>query len=250
MPSSEIPFVEIEIERPNKNLNAWLVQKKNAKGVVLLLHPLHSNRTQMLSRAKFLYKAGYTSLLIDLQGHGRNTGEKVTFGYKESHDVDYAMNYLKQRYPEIPIGVLGISLGGASALLSHSYDKIDFLILEAVYNNLRDALNNRIEMKIGRVGKLFTPILIKIFEYQNSLSVSNSPENNIVKYNKPVLIIAGSLDKRTTIKDSEKLFAKANEPKDFWKIDNARHQDFYLLLKEKYENRVLKFLDKELFTAK
>jgi alpha/beta superfamily hydrolase len=47
----------------------------------------------MVRRAKFLYAAGYSTLLIDFQGTGESDGSAITFGWRERFDVLAAVVY-------------------------------------------------------------------------------------------------------------------------------------------------------------
>src|SRR5262245_50520463 len=76
-------------------LNGWWAPKPNGKGTVILLHGVRANRLSMLDRARFLSKAGYGTLLFDLQSHGESTGQQITFGYLESRDAAAAVDFLR-----------------------------------------------------------------------------------------------------------------------------------------------------------
>ena len=81
------------------SVHAWLVRGEPGGGVILLVHSIRSNRVEMLSRARFLNEHGYGVLLIDLQAHGETPGERITFGVRESEDVQAAVNYLRNAFP-------------------------------------------------------------------------------------------------------------------------------------------------------
>jgi len=103
------------------------------RGSVLLLHGLRSDRLQMLARARFLTAAGYFVLLIDLPAHGESSGDRITFGMREGKGVEAALDYLRQRFPRDRIGVIGVSLGAASLVLSHPARPPDAVVLESMY---------------------------------------------------------------------------------------------------------------------
>jgi pimeloyl-ACP methyl ester carboxylesterase len=70
----------------------------------------------MLERARFLLRAGYTVLLFDFSAHGESTGEHITIGYLESRDAQAAISFLRKILPGEKIGVIGVSMGGGSAV--------------------------------------------------------------------------------------------------------------------------------------
>ncbi len=228
-------------------LSAWFIPGKPDKGGILLLHGVRSNRRVMLDRAEFLYNAGYSILIFDFQAHGESTGKHITFGYLESEDVDIAFEYLQQCIKQRPIGLLGVSLGGASIVLSNAVDKAKAVVLEATFSSLREAIANRISIRLGHLGKYFTPLLL--WQVKPRLGFNPkilSPINKIDQIKAPLLIIGGTKDIHTPIQETQNLYEKAIEPKEFWAIDGAEHENFHEYLTKEYEQRILDFFQSHL----
>jgi alpha/beta superfamily hydrolase len=61
-----------------------------------------------------LYANGFSILMIDFQVHGESPGEHITIGYLEQYDVKAAVGFARKLHPNESVGMLGISLGGAS----------------------------------------------------------------------------------------------------------------------------------------
>jgi len=225
-------------------LSGWHLPAKQGKGGVLLLHGVRSNRLQMLNRAKFLHNEGYDVLLVDFQAHGESNGSHITFGHLESLDAEAAYNYLEERVCNPSIAVIGVSLGGASALLGKVKERASVLILESVYPTIEDAIKDRLAIYFGSLGHYLSPLLTFQLEPRVGISVDDlRPIDEISKAKGAVLIIAGSTDQHTTLKESKKLFEKAPKPKELWVIEGARHVDFDRFKKEEYQERVLDFLE-------
>src|SRR5256885_4768111 len=68
-------------------VKGWWCPTVNSRGVILLLPGIRANRLSMVDRARFLRRAGYSSLLIDFQATGETKGNHITFGWKESGDA-------------------------------------------------------------------------------------------------------------------------------------------------------------------
>jgi len=104
-------------------LKGWLINAPESRGTVIIVHGVDSNRADpevgYLELADALAKRGLSSMLFDLRGHGESGGEQVSGGLFEQHDLLGAFDFLIEREvtPE-RIGVLGVSLGGAVALLA------------------------------------------------------------------------------------------------------------------------------------
>jgi uncharacterized protein len=200
----------------------------------------------MVDRARFLREAGYSVLLIDLQGTGETIGEQITFGWLESRDVTAAVQYVRSRYPDLPVFLLGTSLGGAAAVIASPLN-VDAMVLEAVYPTVEKATTNRLRMRFGFVGELGAPLLLVQLRPRVGVSPAQlRPLEHISKVGCPVLLIGGAHDRHTTPADTQLMFARAVQPKELWLVSNAAHVDFHRSATDEYERRVLRFLARSL----
>lgn len=247
-PSTELALESIEIPTETGHIiSGWFVQGQRGNPGVLLLHSLKSNRMEMLARAEFINKAGYSVLLIDMQAHGLTPGERITFGYRESYDAHSALNYIRKRLPGQKVGVIGVSLGGAAALLGESPIDADALVLEAVYSSIGNAIENRMAIRLGEFGRIVAPLLE--WQIQPRLGIapeSLAPISAIRNLKSPVLIIAGENDRHTLRKESKSMFRAASPPKELWLIEGAQHQNLHRYTPAMYQRRILAFFDKYL----
>jgi alpha-beta hydrolase superfamily lysophospholipase len=65
-----------------------------------------------------LNQAGYNIFLLDFRASGQSAGRYTTVGYKETWDLLAATRFVKDAYGRQPIGVLGISMGAAVAIVA------------------------------------------------------------------------------------------------------------------------------------
>jgi alpha-beta hydrolase superfamily lysophospholipase len=212
-----------------------------ATPVVLLLHGMGGNRLSTLPRARLLVAAGFSVLLIDQQAHGETPGEHITLGWRESGDVRAAIGWLRHQAPARRIGVIGVSLGGASFLLGAGPPPhVDALVLEAVHPQLRRAVENR-------VGRWFAPLLLVQIEPRLGVPVSNlNPIRHLPEVDAPVLVVGGERDSDTTPEETRALYAAARDPKELWIVAGAAHEDFSRVDATGYRQRVISFLDRAL----
>ena len=200
----------------------------------------------MLERARLFYAAGYSVLLIDLQAHGESPGKNLTIGFLEKLDVQAAVAWARKQHPEEPIGVLGISLGGASALLASPLE-IEALVLESVYPNIRDAVYNRVTERLGLLSPIPSELLL--FQLKLRLGISPSqlrPIDYLHKVECPVYLISGENDYHTTALETKAMFSAANQPKEIWLVEGAVHEDLYRVAGKEYESKVLAFFDRNM----
>jgi len=231
-------------------LSGWFAPGDPARGAVLLLHANGADRRSMLGRARFLGTAGYSLLLIDFQGQGESPGRHRTWGHLEARDAEAALGWLQKRLPGRPLGLIGTSLGGAAALLGQTAKQADALVLEAVYGDFETAIANRLELRLGRPGRLFTPLLL--WQVQPRLGFDPrilAPAGRIASVDTPVLIIGGSADARATPAETHNLHAAALGPKSLWLLEGAAHQDFHAFAPMEYERRILAFFRRYLHSG-
>lgn len=230
------------ISKTGKPLAGWLVMGDNEHGGILLMHGVRSNRREMIERAIFLNQNGYSVLLFDFQAHGESPGKQITFGFLEAQDAEAAFTFLKKQLKTKSIGVIGMSLGGASAILGDVKQRANALVLEAVYPTLEEAVRNRITMRLGKFGRYLSPLIMWQIEPRLGFNPEQlAPINYLPQTKVPLLIIAGTQDEHTTITESRRMYNAASEPKQFWAVQGASHQNFHRYSPVEYQRRVLGF---------
>ena len=224
------------------DIHGWFISGEKGAGAIVLMHGVRSNRLSMLSRARFLSRAGFSVLLFDFQAHGESTGKNITFGYLESRDARAAVEFLRTVAPGEKIGVLGVSMGGAATLLASPPLDVDAIVLEMVYPSISQAVSNRLTMRLGRWAGVLTPLLTIQLNLRLGFSADElKPVEKVRGITIPKLFIVGAEDQHTTLAESEQLFAAAAEPKELWVVNGAKHVDLHALKKEEYEQRVVSF---------
>lgn len=246
---ADLPIEAVTIPVPDAPpLRGWWVTGTTARPAVLLLHGIRADRRAMLGRARLLHRHGYSVLLVDLQAHGESQGDAITLGARESRGVVAARDWMRQRVPGSRLAAIGVSLGGASILLAPQPAGFDAVVLEAVYSNARQAVRNRIAMRLGDgMAELLAPLLTLQTQWRIGVSVDElSPLDRIGKLDAPVLVVAGGRDRHTLPAESRALFERAKNAKAFWLLPNAAHVDFLAHAPDEYEKRVVGFLEHQL----
>ena len=228
-------------------IHGWFIPGTKGAGAIILMHGVRANRLSMLDRARFLARAGFSVLLFDFQGHGESTGEHITFGYLESKDARAAVEFLHTTAPGERIGVIGMSMGGAATLLASPPLEVNAIVLEMVYPTIKQAVTNRLTMRLGPLGAALTPLLTVQLKLRLGFSPDDlNPVDKVGGITAPKLFIVGAEDQHTTLAESEQLFAAAAEPKELWVVERAKHVDLHAVKKEEYERRVLSFFKNRL----
>jgi alpha-beta hydrolase superfamily lysophospholipase len=233
--------------RSGSTIHGWLAGSDANRAVVILQHGIRDDKSSLVERARFLIAAGYAVLLFDFQAHGESVGSKMTFGYLESRDAQAAVEFAKSRFPEKPIGIIGLSLGAAAAVLAEPALEVQALVLEMMYPNVVEATKDRIEMRLGRLARFLSPLLTAQLKIRAGCGADDlCPLACVEKLATPKLILAGTDDQHTKIGESEQIYERAAEPKEFVRFEGARHEDLLGFAPEHYKRVVLKFLNTHL----
>lgn len=228
-------------------LRGWFLPGRKGAGAVVLMHGYRGSRLNMVSRARFLSSAGYTVLLFDFQAHGESEGENITAGYLESRDARAAFDFVRAEAPGERVGVLGVSMGGAAALLAEPPLDAQALVLEMSYPTIGQAMDDRLRMHLGSWAVVFRPLMTAQLKLRLGVSADDlRPVEHVGRVAAPKLFIAGAEDRHTTLEESRQLFDAAAEPKELWVVEGAHHQDLHALKGREYEERILSFFEKYL----
>jgi len=243
-PPSDLHAASVRIPiSASQAIAGWLARGKPGHGVVLLLHAVRSNRTQMLGRARFLQAAGYSVLLVDLPAHGESPGDHITFGAHEAVGVSSALAFLRSEFPGERIGVIGVSIGAASFVLSRPSVPPSTVVLESMYPTISEAVADRLAIRFGSLGARLSPLLL--WQLPLRLRVTEEqlrPIDALPGLHAPLLIASGTNDQHTTWAETERIFAVANQPKELWAVQGAAHVDLHAYDPGTYEAVMLKFL--------
>jgi fermentation-respiration switch protein FrsA (DUF1100 family) len=229
------------------SIHGWFLPGHAGRGLVIIMHGVRASRLDMLARARFLSRSGYSVLLFDFQAHGESPGQQITFGYLESKDARGAVAFARTVAPQERIGVIGVSMGGAAALLADPPISVDALVLEQVYPTLDQAISDRISMRLGAWSRVLTPLLSGQLPLR--LGVSHRalrPLDHVENIGAPKLFVGGESDLHTTPEELRRIYDAAPEPKELWLVPKAAHVDLCRFAQTDYEKRILSFFSSHL----
>ena len=230
----------------NQKLAYWYFPVQNPKAVVILAHGFANpgGKSQMIVHAEYLKKAGYTTIIPDLQSFGDSEGQKVYLGVKEWQDLVDIYNLVKS-FPENKdkkIGYLGVSMGAASSITALAQSqKGDFLIASVPFKSPDSLIKFR--LKDNKFLSIIWPFikLVEKSEFGNDY-LNYSAQSNITKIHVPLLIFQASQDEFINAQDPKDIFLLANSPKELWVADSSH--DIHYYYPQDFEQHVLSFLAK------
>ncbi len=124
------------------------------KGAVICLSGIENpSVTAFYGHAREFRDLGLVTLMPDVRGHGDSDGDRICLAYHETADVKAVTEYIKKTYNDIPVIVMGLSMGGAIAIRSIGENEdIDALVSLSAFSSLQDFIG-------WHLGRLITPVL-------------------------------------------------------------------------------------------
>jgi pimeloyl-ACP methyl ester carboxylesterase len=102
---------------PSATLSLEIIDGKDPFGTVFVLHGIRDDKRSVRRWGQMLAAAGMRAVLVDLRGHGRSTGDWLSYGIVESRDLMQALDAIEERGLRVGlVGVMGISYGAAVAI--------------------------------------------------------------------------------------------------------------------------------------
>jgi pimeloyl-ACP methyl ester carboxylesterase len=213
-------------------------KQSHSRGTLLLLHGIAASKEQNIAPAESLSQSGFDAVIFDLRAHGESGGKYCTYGYYEKHDVSDIITYLfKNNIADStkPLGIIGVSLGGAIALQSMAEDgRISYGIVESTFSSLDDVVYDY----LVRIAKLPLRWMSETALKEAARIADFEPEKvrpaeAAKKITQPILYIHGTDDAQIPLWHGEKIFKNiASAQKEFLKIDKAAHFDVSLMVEK------------------
>jgi len=190
-------------------VNAWYLPSPTSKRALLWFHGNAENIGHGLEHLGFYARLGVNVLAVDYRGYGKSEGSQNEAGVYR--DADAAYDYLLQERHIHPqdIFVFGHSLGGAVAVDLASRRECGGLIVQSSFTSAKDMARRTFR--------------IPLFEY-----IPKSQFNSLEKIRggrAAILIVHGTRDETVPFSMGQRLFAAAPEPKFFFPVEGAGHND-------------------------
>ncbi len=241
--------------RDGMTLSGWLVparctQETGAapRGAVILCHGMLANREEVVPWAEPLWSRGFTVLMFDFRALGKSGGNRCTAGYRETEDLSGAVDYLKSRADtkDLPLGVFGFSMGGATAILVAADDpRIQAVATHGAYATLESAITQRCKIHFSFMSPIVEWMTVRIGRKLRWYPVSPSEVNPVEAVSRltprPLLILHGGRDRVVHPGDARDLHAAAGYPKSLRVLPRSGHRRIHRHLRDAVRRRVSQF---------
>lgn len=210
-------FLRVQVGPPAASIGLWVFEPESTpRGTIFVLHGVADGPFWMRDKARALAKHGYRAMLVGLRGYGASTGDFRGYGVIERRDLVQVLDELEtEGWIEGPVGVWGMSYGGAVALMWAGEDpRIGAVVTVGAFSSMRRV--------VPQVMTLFFPIPVLFTSDEECQTIIDnaadyagfdpddaSPEQAIVRTSAPVLLIHGDWDWIVPFDHAERLHAAA-----------------------------------------
>jgi fermentation-respiration switch protein FrsA (DUF1100 family) len=206
-------------------LHAWFVKADTPLATILFFHGNAGNLSHRGEVLRRLQAGGFDIFIFDYRGYGKSEGSPNESGVYR--DGRAAIRYLSS-LPGVDtsrILYFGSSLGGAIAIDVATERHPAGLVLESTFSSAPD---------VARKAYPFLPIAFLLHSRFDS-------ESKIGAIGCPLLSFHGTNDTVIPIELGRKLFQAAREPKQFYEVPRAGHNDLFLVAGQDFVDQVRSF---------
>jgi fermentation-respiration switch protein FrsA (DUF1100 family) len=194
---------------------------------LLFCHGNAGNVSHRLENVAYLLRSGFQVLLFDYRGYGHSSGQPSEQGLYRDAATAWAHLAGRTDTTGAPRVIFGRSLGGAVAVdLATRAEGVeaDALIIESTFTSVR------------ALTRLVLPFPLP------ELPVKYDSLSKIGQLKMPLLVIHGERDELIPFAEGRALFEAAPQPKTWYPIRGAGHNDTYLVGEEAYFRRLATFV--------
>ncbi|AUM13509.1 alpha/beta hydrolase [Ketobacter alkanivorans] len=204
----------------NVQIHGWLLRADHPKGIVFFLHGNAENISTHIGSVYWLPEQGYDVLLMDYRGYGRSEG---TPDFPEVFwDVDAMYDWLKlyAQDKELPVFILGQSLGATIASyyfsqLGNDQRRYEAVVLDSVFSGHQDIAKDVLSRSLITWPFQFVVPLFLPTEY--------NPKDHVAGFSPtPVLFFHSPDDEILPYEQGRYVYEQAKPPK-YWVTSHGPH---------------------------
>lgn len=232
-------------------LHALWIPARDAKGTILLAHGYRSSYLLDFAMVFDVYhQFGFNILAPDQRSHGKSEGKYITFGVKESRDMEDWIHFHNGRYGALPLILNGLSMGASTVLYLADEalpDNVRGIIADCGFTSPKAILKNVYKSIIRLPSSLpiwSADIYARIFArfHLNEKDTRKTLANSRL----PVLMIHGLADDFVSCEMTKQAYAVCSSEKQLLLVAGAGHGVSFLSDPVGYTAAVMYFLKKHI----
>jgi pimeloyl-ACP methyl ester carboxylesterase len=213
------------------SLSVWVIEPKaEPLGTVLLFHGIRSDKSWLKGLATQVARQGYRAVLPDLPGHGRSSGDWLTYGACEASEMKALLDELTKRdRVSGNVGVIGLSYGAALGIQLAAVDpRVTAAVAIAPFSSLREVVPGYVTRYLPVLGQLVPASVVQHAVDQAGKLGSFSPDSAspllaVARTQAQILLIHGLADAHIGSSHSRALHAAAPTHTELILLENDDH---------------------------
>ncbi len=225
-----------DVFNTDENSHKWLIA----------VHGYTGKRQNMYSYARYYAEKGYNILTPDMRSHGESDGKLIGMGWLDKEDIKLWIDYVLGIDPEAEIVLHGVSMGGATVMMTSGEDlpdNVKAIIDDCGYTSVWDEFTDEAKylFNVSQFPILYTASAISKIRAGYSFQEASALEQ-VKKTKIPILFIHGSEDNFVNTNMVYSLYDACPTQKDIMVVEGAGHGQSLYLDPETYFNKVFGFI--------
>ena len=220
----------------------------DSKNTLILMHGYHADALyEFCPLLKFYYELGYNLLLPDQRAHGKSEGKYLSFGILERQDVRCWAEYITKEFTPDNIFLSGISMGGATVLMSSTLplpQTVRGIIADCPFADPSLQFRYSLAQKTKLRGSLFLYLCGIWSRVLAGWHFTDFSPTDLVTAKLPLLLLHGTADLTVPHSMSAPVSEYYGGECEILLFDNCPHAYASVFDSEKYHRAVTEFLQK------
>jgi len=208
-----------------KRLHGWFFPVHKGFPVILFCHGNAGNISHRLENIRPLLDQGLQVFIFDYRGYGKSSGRPSEKGLYLDGLAAYDYLVETEHIPSTDIILFGRSLGATVAIEISIKRRVKSIIIESAFTSIKEMAR--------------TIALFHLFSFFLPAHYNNLKKIDFITI--PKLIIHGKEDEIISFSMGEKLFNAAKAPKYFFPVENAGHNDTFIVGGREYFETIAAF---------
>ena len=229
-------------------LDVWLIRARGRdadappRGTVLLVHGMWDSKARFFGLGERLAADGFDAVLPDLRAHGRSTGQYVTYGALEKHDLKALVDGLHaEARVGGPLYVFGVSMGAAIAVRYAAMEpRCRGVLAVAPYKNARAVVRRLVPLMSQ---EKYDAVWARAAEIAGFDANDTSTTDAAAKLRCPLLVVHGRLDSLVPYSHGKAVYEAAPQPKELITVPWAGHSTILAAREKWFAEQIARLAD-------
>ncbi len=214
----------------------------------ILVHGYSGNRTHMKTYGLYYAEQNYNILMPDLRSHGDSEGTYIGMGWLDKADMLKWIDYIISMDPEAQIVLHGVSMGGATVLMTSGEDlpdNVKAIVDDCGYTSVWDIFADEMEylFNLPEFPFLYSASFFANIRAGYDFKDASSIEQ-VRKTTLPIFFAHGSVDNFVHTDMVYELYDVCPTDKELYVVEGAGHGQAMYYDPDTYFDKVFSFIGK------